>query len=238
MAFFQAHLETNHGGLNATRKLISSKFYWNSITNDVETFIKQCPRCRITRQRYVASNNVPWRKRNRCPDVYAVKILFISKVLLLYFLSILIENCSLLMTILKDGIFCIPSFDVSAFMTFFGPGAETSKRKLRKQKVLRIKAQLRSFASTAYCAISKAQFCVLKHALDQLEWMLYGIIGTPGLCSSTVISEKRQSGLRISWQRAFVLTRPLILRVKTEARQATLSMLCKKRPIKIKLVKS
>lgn len=67
----QAHLETNHGGLNATRKMVSTKFYWNSITNDVEQFIKQCPRCRITRLRYVASNNVPWRKTSRFGDIYA-----------------------------------------------------------------------------------------------------------------------------------------------------------------------
>ncbi|VDM96714.1 unnamed protein product [Thelazia callipaeda] len=67
----QAHLESNHGGLNATRKMVSTKFYWNSITNDVEQFIKQCPRCRITRMRYVASNNVPWRKGARYGDIYS-----------------------------------------------------------------------------------------------------------------------------------------------------------------------
>ncbi|KAL3986115.1 His(2)-Cys(2) zinc finger family protein [Acanthocheilonema viteae] len=66
----QAHLESNHGGLNATRKMVSTKFYWNSITSDVEQFIKQCPRCRITRMRYVASNNVPWRKGGRYGDIY------------------------------------------------------------------------------------------------------------------------------------------------------------------------
>ncbi|VDK86373.1 unnamed protein product, partial [Onchocerca ochengi] len=65
-----AHLESNHGGLNATRKMVSTKFYWNSITSDVEQFIKQCPRCRITRMRYIASNNVPWRKGGRYGDIY------------------------------------------------------------------------------------------------------------------------------------------------------------------------
>uniref|UniRef100_A0A2K6VLD6 Integrase_H2C2 domain-containing protein n=2 Tax=Onchocerca TaxID=6281 RepID=A0A2K6VLD6_ONCVO len=66
----EAHLESNHGGLNATRKMVSTKFYWNSITSDVEQFIKQCPRCRITRMRYIASNNVPWRKGGRYGDIY------------------------------------------------------------------------------------------------------------------------------------------------------------------------
>lgn len=66
-------MESNHGGLNATRKMVSTKFYWNSITSDVEQFIKQCPRCRITRMRYVASNNVPWRKGGRYGDIYSVR---------------------------------------------------------------------------------------------------------------------------------------------------------------------
>ncbi|VDO67169.1 unnamed protein product [Onchocerca flexuosa] len=50
--------------------MVSTKFYWNSITSDVEQFIKQCPRCRITRMRYIASNNVPWRKGGRYGDIY------------------------------------------------------------------------------------------------------------------------------------------------------------------------
>ncbi|VDN24808.1 unnamed protein product [Gongylonema pulchrum] len=77
---FQAHLETNHGGLNATRKMVSARFYWNSITSDVEQFIKRCPRCRITRLRYVVSNNVPWRKTNKFADIYGNQILMAANV--------------------------------------------------------------------------------------------------------------------------------------------------------------